>query len=97
MSRLTSAQIINIAQGILLTHGLTYDEQEGLNARFIEYSASASTRMAESCWRVTYVSEPGLFEQHDYFMYIADETSTLLYILGPHGKLHMQVKQGRSS
>ena len=92
MPRLTSAQALDIASRSLQAAGLSYDEQEGLHAHFIgqhQQGTGSEALSLPSHWRVSYVSEPNLFEQHDFFMHIADDTGTLLYILGPHGRLHL--------
>ena len=89
MPTLTEAQVLSLAKGYLRVHGLTYDQQEGLKAEYLGSLTNAGAD-ATPAWCVAYLSQPGMFDQHDFFMYLADETGTLLHILGPHGKLRLQ-------
>ncbi|MCB2376388.1 hypothetical protein LGH70_02270 [Hymenobacter sp. BT635] len=86
MPPLTEQQALTIAKEILRRHGLSYDIREGLTAEFTEAPA---TNPPVPCWCVSYVSQPGAFDQHDYFLFLADDTGELLHILGPHGKLRL--------
>ncbi|WP_022821953.1 hypothetical protein [Hymenobacter norwichensis] len=89
MPKLTANQAIAIAKETFQRYGLTYDAQEGLAAQFTDVTTGATTDTPAAYWCVSYVSEPGVFEQHDFFMFIADDTGRMLYILGPHGKLRL--------
>lgn len=90
MPKLTANQVLTIARETLQQHGLTYDAREGLAAQFTDTTTGANVAAPAACWCVSYVSEPGVFEQHDFFMFIADDTGQMLYILGPHGKLRLE-------
>jgi hypothetical protein len=90
MPKLTANQALAIARETLQQQDLTYDASEGLAAQFTDTTIGATTDTSVASWCVSYVSEPGVFKQHDFFMFIADDTGQMLYILGPHGKLRLQ-------
>ena len=91
MPSLTNQQVLQIAIQALQMRELTYDEREGLSARFVEQSAARAS--FPSYWIVSYVSRPSLLDSRDYFIHIQDDTGEVQYILGPHGRLREPVKQ----
>ena len=91
MPKLTESQVLELAKEQLQVQGLTYDEQEGLKAEFTPANPTILTAPVDmDHWCVTYISQPSMFDQHDYFLYLSDETGILLHILGPHGKLRLK-------
>ncbi|UOQ72685.1 hypothetical protein [Hymenobacter cellulosilyticus] len=86
MPKLTEQQALTIAKEILQRHALAYNIREGLTAEFTD---SPATSPSVPCWCISYVSQPGEFDQHDYFLFLADATGEMLHILGPHGKLRL--------
>ena len=84
MSNITETEAIHIAETILSSNGLGYDTSEGFTAKFSRDTKLRDGRLT-SAWVVSYVTPPSLFEQHDHFMYISDETKDVLYIMTQSG------------